>query len=1047
VADINLGDVVARIRVDTSALVQGVQDANQRLQQLAQQLTQLQQAQQGTTQSLATVAQALNVVTQSTQQSTQQFAQFAQQQQATTQSLGASTQALQSLSTATSQSGTHAAQASEGWKSLGQVAAGLGLATGLQSLIRALVDFGQSVVTVGTQLQTLRASLASIAGGVTEGQRAFSQVTDIANRYGLSLTTLATAYRSLAAATRGTALEGRDTTALFTALAQASRVFGLTTEQTGRALLAFQQIISKGVVSQEELRQQLGEALPGVLQIAARAYGVTTAELNAMITKGVDMTDFVRKFTAQLQAEMPKGAQGVETAAQAFNHLGTEILLLKERIAESGLLKFLTDVAGQVATILQRLREVEEQQHRAGQTRTSQATGGRPVLPADTEKLLALTEQLTQAEDRLRGLQAARQQGAFGLLTPLIATEGQIAQAQKTVDTLRQQQTELAAVSRLRARAQTGITARLAFEGVDPLTEQQQRDRDAEAANVRLKGLLDQTSKSLKDLNENAKETPQVFGSLTGTAVQQVELLDRRIKILQTDLEKITDAIRTGPTTPAADLQQRKEALAAELTQAEARKKAIEDAVEAAEKAERKRAQQREAAISREISLTTELARLQTFIGQTEQSAPEQARATAEQQGLAARQTAAQALETIRQNPFINREFIPQFEAVLAAITEATRKKGEEAFTKADEQMRDHITKMGDQISQFQRQLSAAGLSPLEADLARIRDTFEQMRAKLLAFRTELGEERRRATEPRQAEIDAQIARLNLLEQGITPARDQELQERIDRPQTDELTRLRNRLAQLRAEPRERAGLRAEQRAADILTDPARQEEAARLIDQIKAQERLNYVIGLSEQLANSVGNAWTQALSSIAQGTATVGRAFQQMAQTILQSLAQIAAQEATKGLIRLVIGSLTGGGTGGALGGNISFGLGSGAASGIGGAIGGGSTFAEGGIVTRPTFALIGENAATTPEYVLNRQQMQGMMGRAIQAGASAGGQAVGGNNIAIINVANREQGEAEAARQRLLGRSVIINEVASELAQGDRSQLMKIIKLTSR
>src|SRR4030095_14480758 len=115
-------------------------------------------------------------------------------------------------------------------------------------------------------------------------------------------------YRALSAATRGTALEGQDTQRLFTALAASSRTLGLSSEQTGRAMTAFQQIISKGKVSQEELRQQLGEALPGAMQIAARAFGVTTAELDRMITRGLDATEFVRRFTRQLQTEMPEGA-------------------------------------------------------------------------------------------------------------------------------------------------------------------------------------------------------------------------------------------------------------------------------------------------------------------------------------------------------------------------------------------------------------------------------------------------------------------------------------------------------------------------------------------------------------------------------------------------------------------------------------------------------------------------------------------------------------------------------------------------------------------
>ena len=70
-----------------------------------------------------------------------------------------------------------------------------------------------------------------------------------------------------------------------------------------------------------------------------------------------------------------------------------------------------------------------------------------------------------------------------------------------------------------------------------------------------------------------------------------------------------------------------------------------------------------------------------------------------------------------------------------------------------------------------------------------------------------------------------------------------------------------------------------------------------------------NYAVGLYEDLAQGVGSAWTSALTSIADGTRTVGEAFREMGRAMLQTMAQIAAQEAFRGLLRLGIGLLTGG------------------------------------------------------------------------------------------------------------------------------------------
>ena len=394
--------------------------------------------------------------------------------------------------------------------------------------------------------------------------------------------------------------------------------------------MAFQQIISKGKVEQEELRGSLAEALPGALQIAARAFGVTTQALGDMVTKGLDAATFTRAFTQQLTREMPQGAAGVDTAAQAFARLGNEILLLKDRIAQSGLLKFLADAAAGVAGLLKAGREGEEQAARATRARASQATGGTQLLPGDAEKLLKVTEQLTRAEDELRGLQVARQQGAFGPLTGMIATDAQLAAAQKTVDTLRTQQTQLVAIGKLRERAQAGVTARGDLEGGDRLTEMRAAEQAAAEANQKLADALKGTGQSLDTLTQKAKETPVVFGNLTGTAEAKITLLDNRIKILRENLEKVTETI-TGRTAPGAvppELTQQKAAFEQQLVQAERQKQAIQDSVAAAETAQRAATSAREKAARDAESARERAARQEAQDAEHAQSAVDQVAAS-----------------------------------------------------------------------------------------------------------------------------------------------------------------------------------------------------------------------------------------------------------------------------------------------------------------------------------------------------------------------------------------------------------------------------------
>ena len=94
----------------------------------------------------------------------------------------------------------------------------------------------------------------------------------------------------------------------------------------------------------------------------------------------------------------------------------------------------------------------------------------------------------------------------------------------------------------------------------------------------------------------------------------------------------------------------------------------------------------------------------------------------------------------------------------------------------------------------------------------------------------------------------------------------------------------------------------------------------------------------------------------------------------------------------------------------------------------MGGAVPFQHGGVVNRPTVALLGEGGQT--EYVLNQRQMQSMQA-AMRTPSSQG--TSGGANVTVINVASREEGERQAAQERALGKQVVLNYVIGDLKQG--------------
>lgn len=218
---------------------------------------------------------------------------------------------------------------------LGQVQSKLGdvgRAVGIAFGAAAVVGFGVSVFNVTRQLDSLKIGLNQISGG--QGQETFEYLTDFSNRLGVNLQSAASGYMKIGAAARETALEGEQTRNIFEAVAEASAVFGLGAYETEGALLAISQMISKGTVSAEELRGQLGERLPGAFQVAARAMGVTTQKLGEMMQKGeLVATDFLPRFANQLRQEISGGVpEAMQSLNAEFARTQNEILLLQEKI-------------------------------------------------------------------------------------------------------------------------------------------------------------------------------------------------------------------------------------------------------------------------------------------------------------------------------------------------------------------------------------------------------------------------------------------------------------------------------------------------------------------------------------------------------------------------------------------------------------------------------------------------------------------------------------------------------------------------------------------
>jgi TP901 family phage tail tape measure protein len=233
-------------------------------------------------------------------------------------------------------------------------------------------------------------------------------------------------------------------------------------------------------------------------------------------------------------------------------------------------------------------------------------------------------------------------------------------------------------------------------------------------------------------------------------------------------------------------------------------------------------------------------------------------------------------------------------------------------------------------------------------------------------------------------------------------------------------------IAQFRTPRQELEATRAqiEQISALLGTDFA--PTAERAMQQAQLQFARTTLAGQSlEIVGQSIADTFQHSFQGIAQGTQTVGRAFQQLAQTILAAITSMAVKKAIGMLVNVGL-SLFGGAAGAGAAGTAGLGAGSGPATTI--------MAQHGAVITGPTLAMMGENPAHNPEYVFNRQQMQRM---ASMAAAPAAGPA----EVNVIVVDSRAKAEDLMAQLP----NAILRTISEDMLRGETSQINKIRRVT--
>lgn len=225
----------------------------------------------------------------------------------------------------------------------------------LKGIIGSFVGFIgiQSIgglVRTAAELDLVQRSIESL----TKSTQDWEYIQNEAFRTGTGIEDVAKGYRNFFSSTKMAGFDKSSIQGMYSDILTVTRATGASPIQTQGALLALEQMVSKGVVSMEELRRQLGNAVPGAFEIAAKAIGMTTQELNEMVKSGkLASVEFVPAFIKALYNIYSGGFKKAMGGLQpALENLGTAWKLFAKYLLTGEVGKQLTDIVNTLSAFL-----------------------------------------------------------------------------------------------------------------------------------------------------------------------------------------------------------------------------------------------------------------------------------------------------------------------------------------------------------------------------------------------------------------------------------------------------------------------------------------------------------------------------------------------------------------------------------------------------------------------------------------------------------------------------------------------------------------------
>lgn len=177
----------------------------------------------------------------------------------------------------------------------------LAMAGALGAGVTSISSFISSLVNTAREAGRARVVLRNISTDTREYARSLKFLAELTDKYGTDLIGTTEAFAKFKAAATPAGIAMAEQERIFSNISKAMASFGISGGEATLTMMAITQMMSKGKISSEELRRQLGERMPVAMQAMANAAGVSMSQLDKLLKEGkLRSAEIIGKFSDEL---------------------------------------------------------------------------------------------------------------------------------------------------------------------------------------------------------------------------------------------------------------------------------------------------------------------------------------------------------------------------------------------------------------------------------------------------------------------------------------------------------------------------------------------------------------------------------------------------------------------------------------------------------------------------------------------------------------------------------------------------------------------------